>query len=69
MLEEARVILRQVETPKIGVQCRSRGESGQLIVASGVAIYLRPLIPAIIREYGLKYPDIIVAPQTNYSAC
>ena len=68
MLEEARVILKQVETAKTGVQCRARGETGQLIVASGVAIYLRPPIPRIIREYGLKYPDIIVAPQTNYSA-
>ena len=46
MLEEARVILKQVETAKTGVQCRARGETGQLIVASGVAIYLRPPIPS-----------------------
>jgi len=68
LLEEARVILKQVESAKTGVQRRARGETGQLIVASGVAIYLHPLIPAIIREYGLKYPDVVVAPQTNYSA-
>jgi DNA-binding transcriptional LysR family regulator len=68
LLEEARIILKQVETAKTGVRRRARGETGQIIIGSGVAIYLHPLIPAIIREYGLKYPDIVVAPQTNYSA-
>jgi DNA-binding transcriptional LysR family regulator len=65
MLEEARVILRQVETAKTGVQRRVRGETGQVIVGSAGATYFHPLIPAIFREYHLKYPDVILAPQAS----
>ena len=68
MLEEARIILRQVETAKTGVQRRARGESGQLIVGSAAGTYFHPLIPAIIREYGLKYPGVILAPQASHTA-
>lgn len=65
LLEEARVILRQVETAETGVQRRARGETGQLVVGSAGATYFHPLIPAIIREYGKRYPDIVLAPQAS----
>ena len=68
LLEEARVILKQVERAKTGVRRRGRGETGRLIVGSAGATYFHPLIPAIIREYGLTYPDIILAPQASNTA-
>ena len=39
LLEEARVILKQVETAKVGVRRRARGETGQLIVGSAGATF------------------------------
>src|SRR5258706_14546644 len=62
MLEEARVILKQVEQAKTGARRRARGETGHIIVGSAGATYFHPLIPTIIREYGTKYPEIILAP-------
>src|SRR5258708_31776361 len=57
MLEEARVILKQVERAKTGVRRRARGETGRINFGSSGGTYFHPLIPAIIREYGLRYPD------------
>jgi DNA-binding transcriptional LysR family regulator len=68
MLEEARVILNQIETAKSGVRRRARGETGRIIIGSAGATYFHPLIPAIIREYRLKYPDVILAPQASNTA-
>jgi DNA-binding transcriptional LysR family regulator len=68
MLEEARVILKQVETAKTGVRRRARGETGRLVVGSAGATYFHPLIPTIIREYGLKFPDITLATQASNTA-
>ena len=65
LLEEARVILRQVETAENGVRRRARGETGRLVVGSAGATYFHPLIPDIIREYGMRYPDIILAPHAS----
>src|SRR3984893_4466533 len=62
MLEEARVILKQVERAKTGVRRRARGETGRLNVGSSGGTYFHPLIPAIIREYGMQYPDIVLFP-------
>ena len=68
LLEEARVILGQVETAKTGVQRRARGETGRLNIGSSGGIYFHPLIPAIIREYRMHYPDVVMFPQAN-STC
>ena len=65
LLEEARIILRQVETAETGVLRRARGETGQLVVGSAGATYFHPLIPTIIREYGMRYPDIVLAPHAS----
>jgi DNA-binding transcriptional LysR family regulator len=67
-LEEARVILKQVETAEAGVRRRARGETGRIVVGSAGATYFHPLIPAIIREYGKRYPDITLAPQASNTA-
>ncbi len=68
LLEEARVILKQVEQAKIGVRRRGRGETGRIIVGSSGGTYFHPLIPAIIREYGMRYPDIVLTPEASSSA-
>jgi DNA-binding transcriptional LysR family regulator len=47
------------------VRRRARGETGQIIVGSAGATYFHPLIPAILREYKLKYPGVILAPQAS----
>jgi DNA-binding transcriptional LysR family regulator len=65
LLEEARVILRQVEAAENGVRRRARGETGRLVVGSAGATYFHPVIPEIIREYGMRYPDIILAPHAS----
>jgi DNA-binding transcriptional LysR family regulator len=68
LLEEARIILEQVETAKSGVRRRARGETGRLVVGSAGATYFHPLIPAIIREYGMRYPDIVLATRASSTA-
>jgi DNA-binding transcriptional LysR family regulator len=68
MLEEARVILKQVERAATGVRRRARGETGRVNVGSGGGTYFHPLIPAIIREYGMHYPDIVLFPQASNTA-
>ena len=65
LLEEARVILKEVETARVGVQRRARGETGELIVGSVGGAYVHPLLPTIIREYRLKYPNVLLAPEAN----
>ena len=65
LLEEARVILKEVETARVGVQRRARGETGELIVGSVGGAYVHPLLPTIIREFRLKYPNVLLAPEAN----
>ena len=65
MLEEARVILKQVERAKTGVRRRARGETGRINIGSSGGTYFHPLIPAIIREYGIDYPDIVLFPAAS----
>jgi DNA-binding transcriptional LysR family regulator len=68
LLEEARVVLKQVEVAETGVRRRARGETGRIVVGSAGATYFHPTIPAIIREYGKRYPDIVLAPQASNTA-
>ena len=65
MLEEARVILKEVETAKAGVQRSARGETGRIVIGFSGGTYFHPLIPAIIREYRTDYPDVILFPQVK----
>ncbi len=67
MLEEARIILKQVDTAKTDVRRRVRGETGRINVGAGGAIYFHPLIPAIICEYRMRYPDIVLNPESSNS--
>jgi DNA-binding transcriptional LysR family regulator len=68
MLEEARLILKQVDRAKTGVARRARGESGQLNMGSSGATYFHPLIPTIIREYAKQYPHVVIVPEASNTA-
>ncbi len=68
MLEEARVILKEVETAKAGVQRRARGETGRIEIGFSGGTYFHPLVPAIIRKYRTDYPDVVLFPQVGGTA-
>ena len=68
MLEEARIILKQVEQANIGVRRRARGDTGRINIGSSGGTYFHPLIPAIIREYGMHYPNVVLFPQASNSS-
>ena len=65
MLEEARVILKQVEQAKTGVRRRGRGETGRINIGSSGGTYFHPLVPTIIREYRTHYPDVVISPAAS----
>lgn len=67
LLEEARAILKQVDQTKNDVSWCARGEAGLVNIGAGGGTYFHPLIPAIIREYRMRYPDIVLAPETSNS--
>jgi DNA-binding transcriptional LysR family regulator len=68
LLEEARVILGQVERTKTDVRRRARGETGRLNVGFGVGTQFQPPVPTIIRDYGAHYPEAVLRPQASGSA-
>ena len=67
MLEEARVILKQIDQTKTDVRRRARGEAGSINIGAGGGTYFHPLIPSIIREYRMRYPDMVLVPETSNS--
>jgi len=67
MLEEARVILKQVDLTKAAMRRRTRGETGRINIGAGGATYFHPIIPAIIREYRKRYPEIVLSPESSNS--
>ena len=68
LLEQARVIFRQIERTKTDVRRLARGETGRVNVGFGVGTQFHPLVPAIIREYGAHFPEVLMCPQSNGSA-
>jgi DNA-binding transcriptional LysR family regulator len=67
LLEEATIILKQVQQASIGVRRRARGETGKINIGSSGGTYFHPLIPAIIRDYRLQYPDVRIAPEASHT--
>lgn len=68
LLEEARGILKQVERAKTGVRRRARGETGRINVGSAGGVYFHPCVPAIIREFQIHYPNVVLFPQASSSS-
>lgn len=65
MLEEARIILAEVERAKTGVARRARGETGTINIGSAGATYFHPLIPTIIREFRKEHPGVVLTPEES----
>jgi DNA-binding transcriptional LysR family regulator len=65
MLEEARIILIEVERAKTGVARRARGETGKINIGSAGATYFHPLIPTIIREFKKQHPGVVLMPEES----
>ena len=61
MLEEARLILTEVETAKAGCDAAPEGRADELRSVSAAG-HSSPALPAIIREYRTDYPDVILFP-------
>jgi DNA-binding transcriptional LysR family regulator len=68
MLQEARIILNDVERAKTGVARRARGETGQINIGSAGAVYFHPRIPAIIRDFKREHPEVILVPEQSNTA-
>ncbi len=60
LLEQARIILKQVEDAAVGVRRRARGETGRIIIGSSGS-YFHPLIMRIIHECKRRYPQVVIA--------
>ncbi len=60
LLEQARIILKQVDDAAVGVRRRARGETGRIIIGSSGS-YFHPLIMKIIHECKSRYPQVVIA--------
>jgi len=60
LLEQARIILKQVEDAALGVRRRGRGETGRIIVGSSGAIF-HPLVVKALYESKTRYPNLTIA--------
>jgi DNA-binding transcriptional LysR family regulator len=59
LLEQARIILRQVEDAAVGVRSRGRGETGQIIVGSSGAIF-HPVVVRTLYTCKSLYPNLTI---------
>jgi DNA-binding transcriptional LysR family regulator len=66
LLEQARIILKQVEDATLGVRRRGRGETGCVIVGISEA-YFHPQIMRILRETKTRYPNLTIATEVALS--
>ena len=64
LLEQARIILKQVDDAAAGVRRRARGETGRIIIGTSEAFF-HPIIMKILRECKLRYPSVTIAPEVQ----
>ncbi|MDN0073727.1 LysR substrate-binding domain-containing protein [Crenobacter sp. SG2303] len=67
-VEEARQLLERVEQAKTHIQRLSRGEAGRIRIGFAGATYFEPAVPALIRDYRARYPDVQLQPQQSNTA-
>ncbi len=67
-LPEARQILERVARVKRRMQQISRGEAGHIHIGFAGATYFEPRIPAWIRDFRARYPDVQLHPQQSNTA-
>ncbi len=64
LLEQARIILKQVDDAAVGVRRRARGETGRIIIGTSGAFF-HPVIMKILRECKARYPSLTIAPDVE----
>ena len=64
LLEQAHIILKQVDDATVGVRRRARGETGRIIIGTGGAFF-HPVIMRIFRECKARYPSLKIAPEVE----
>ena len=64
LLEQARIILKQVQDAAVGVRRRGRGETGRIIVGSTGSIF-HPLILRALHECKTRYPNLTIAAEVE----
>ena len=64
LLEQARIILKQVDDAAAGVRRRGRGETGSILVGSNGACF-HPLVMKILFECTSRYPRLTVAAEVE----
>lgn len=64
LLEQARIILKQIEDTTVGVRRRARGETGHIFLGTNGA-YFHPLIMKILHECKVRYPNLKIVPQVE----
>jgi DNA-binding transcriptional LysR family regulator len=60
LLEQARIILKQVDEAAVGVRRRGRGETGRVIVGANGACF-HPLVLKALYECRTRYPSLTIA--------
>jgi DNA-binding transcriptional LysR family regulator len=60
LLEQARIILKQVDDAAIGVRRRGRGETGHVIVGANGACF-HPLVLKALYDCRTRYPSLTIA--------
>ena len=60
LLEQARIILKQVDDAVSGVRRRARGETGRVIVGANGACF-HPLVLKVLYECRTRYPSLAIA--------
>jgi DNA-binding transcriptional LysR family regulator len=60
LLEQARIILKQVDDAIVGVRRRGRGETGRVIVGANGACF-HPLVLKALYECRARYPSLTIA--------
>lgn len=65
LLGSALQILDQLERTVSDVRRVARGEHGRLLVGFAGATYLQPMVPAIVREFRARYPDVQMSPEQS----
>ena len=64
-LDEARAILSRLDYALVDARRRARGECGRIRMGFAGATYFQPLIPAAIRAYRTRHPDVVLSPEQS----
>src|SRR6476619_3015969 len=60
LVEQGRIILKQVEDAALGVRRRARGETGRIIVGASGAFF-HPRVMEALHECKTRYPNLTIA--------